>query len=645
MLTHIGGYMINSRQFQIISFMAERKQAVTSSVLAQKLGVSQRTIKQELQLLKSEMGLYGFHITAKKGLGFLFEVQEKKLFDDFMLASHSNRNMTTYEERNCILLCILLTTNTLLHLQELEDMMYCNRNTILQSIKSVDQMLLVYDLKLKSSNKGYQVNGKEYHKRICIHNLLKKKYPFIQNEFAKYNCDLEHKKKITAVVITCLHEEDEKAISKVSIDEIVEYLYLFHMRNKEGYFIELTEDDMNLINEFPITYHTSKKIITKLESACHLKYQKEDIIFLLILLMSYRISNISFAKDSLRKELQRIAEQCLMYIHQKMGITKNLKDEELCMNIVRYLRSFQIRNRYKVLIRMDNISYVNIRRNFLPALDMSYYCLEYLYNRYGYIINEDEILYLTPSFVNYQYLIKNQKEYRALVISSSGIMFGNLIAERLKRDYNDYIQHLEVKEYYLINDHDLENIDIIISDLSEQELNIKGIPICQINGILESAQDRIKILYFLSSLDQLKLIDMFCEEQLLTQWAVSNKNEVFFQLVNLISDHYPVFDKTMLLRELVKRESVFSCESGNNAGICLLYDDKYEKERLFVIVFKRPILWRNEIVQILFVFCFNRKKYENYLFVLNQISKLLQDYDMLSHLINHQDFQIISSLI
>lgn len=637
--------MISQRQYQIIQFLKEMQQPVTSQTIAQKIGVSARTIKNEINQFKDEYLENGFSIKAKKGSGYVLDVFDYDTFSEFIREYATNQNHNTLDERNCLLLCILLMRTDTIHLNELEELMYCNRNSILQSISRITPLLKEHDLNLKSSNKGYLINGKEFNKRVCIHNLLKRKYAFIKEELKNYICDIQIKKNITAIVITCLHEEDEQTISKVSIDEIVDYLYLSYMRNSEDNTIILSKQDWELKDEFPITYQTSLKITSHLHEKYGFQYTKEDVIFLLILLMSYRISNINFAKDSLKQELNQIAQRCVLYVQQKMGILPNAQEDDLYMNIVRYLRSFQLRNKYKIIIRIDYISYVKIRRSFLSALDMSYYCLEYLYNKYGYIINEDEILYLTPCFVGYQNLLHEKNKYNALVIASSGIMFGGLVAERLQRDFKDYLKTIDVKEYYLINDRDLEGIDIILSDLTAQELDINDIPVCQFNSLLEDPNDQINILHFLSGLGKLKINDIFTQDQLLINWDVDNKNEVFYNLINTLGRFYTIDDKTLLLREMVRKESVFSHECGNNAAICFLYNEVYEKERIFIIILKRPIIWEKEIVQIIFVLCINKRNYGQYLYLIGEISQLIQNYSSLLLLINTKDYETVSRLI
>lgn len=636
--------MITQRQYHIIKFLLEMKKPISSQMIAQKMGVSQRTIKTEIGLIKEQCEDSAFHIISKKGTGYQIIVIDNESVSSILEKYSIYDEYNVFEERNSMLQCLLIKSNKAIHLQDFEDEMYSNRNSIYQCINHSVQVFLEYDLALKSSNKGYFLYGKEHNKRVFIHNLLKRNYTYVQKAFHNYKGNPKEKKQIIEVVINYLHEEKEKAISKVSVDEIVDYLYLSHIRNREGNVLSFTSNDRNLIREFPITYATSSKIIKELKEKFQMQYTKDDVLFLLILLMSYRLSNISYAKETLRKELYTIANECLHYVQKSLGIQEEDANDTL-MNITCYLRSFQLRNYYKIMIRIDYISYVKIRRSFLAALDMAYYCLEYLYHTYGYMINEDELLYLLPCFVTYHNSLKKKHKLNALVITISGVMFGNLIKEKLKDEFEAYFNNIDVKEYYLTTKDDFLGIDIIISDCSTKLLNINNIPICQVSSLMEEPRDITTVMYFLMSMKQMKLVDIFYEENLFYGWEVIDRNEMFHGIVSIIGKFYPCIDKSLLLRELVRKESVISYECGNNVAVCFLYDDIFVKERFLIIVNKQPFLWKREVVQVVFVFCLRKNNFSNYQYLTREICSLIQNFDAVSAIANNVDYHAILKLI
>lgn len=634
--------MLTSRQFRIITFMLQMQHAVSSTLIAQAVGCSARTVKQELLLLKQEASACGFSIIVKKGSGYLLHVDHEKTFQAF-LDMHMQEN--NVQDKRCALLqAILLSASASIHLSELEDTMFCARNIILSTINDSSKRLKEYDLQLRSSNKGYAIIGKELHKRICIHNLIKQHAFSLQDTLQAYLPPRNLHEHMMHILIDCLNEEHEASLSKIAVDEIISYLYISQQRNKEAYPLSFSAQDFALQQEFPITYATSLKIIQRLQATCSVFYTKEDILFLLILIMSYRISNMQFAKEHLRKELHDIAEDCLCHIQEKMGIYIKEGREEVCSSIARYLRSFQLRNTYHIIMRIDYISYVKIRRSFLSALDMAYYCLEYLYNTYDYIINRDELLYLTPSFVSYHAQLKKTTHLSALIIISSGMMFGNLIMKRLRHDFPDTFAHLEIKEAYLVNADDLQKADIIFTDLAVEMLPLHDCSVCQISSLLEDPQDTVKILHFIASLGELSLLDIFGKDQLFF-WHYTSKEEIFFHLADTIGNQYPRSDKTRILRELIRKEAIFSYECGNHAAVCFLYDDIYAKERMYIIILHAPLLWEKEIVQIVFVFCLKRNNDRPYLYLIKEISGLIQDISIILTLTNCKSYDALCHCI
>lgn len=199
---------LSRRQKDILILLSKSKEPVTAGWMAKELGVSDRTIRNEMKLMQNNMDSNGFQIESTRGLGYSIKVLDAGLFSKVLheISAEEPQLAGDFADKDTRVLYILrrlLLETDFVKIESFIDEMYVSLSTLQNDLKDVKKILNQYHLKLiNRPHYGSKVEGDEYMKRLCLSNLLLERN---QEAFLKEEClqliDPELFKKIKEIIV------------------------------------------------------------------------------------------------------------------------------------------------------------------------------------------------------------------------------------------------------------------------------------------------------------------------------------------------------------------------------------------------------------------------------------------------------------
>lgn len=201
--------MFSKRQKEILLSLAKNKGLVTAEWIAKELGVSDRTVRNEIKLIQSECHSLGVSIESVRGKGYKFQVDDPQLFENVFnqLTKEVNDelsiNFSEQDNRVTYLLRRLLLEKESIKLESFEDEIFVSKSTIQNDLKVVREILKKNKLSLVNRpHYGTHVEGDEYMKRLCLSNHILSRNSNLSIDSETFQLlDQELFEKITEIII------------------------------------------------------------------------------------------------------------------------------------------------------------------------------------------------------------------------------------------------------------------------------------------------------------------------------------------------------------------------------------------------------------------------------------------------------------
>ena len=141
--------------------------------LSKKFHVTERTIRNDIQEINSQLAQNGAVIKMKRKYGYYIEITSNVLFEKFknQFAGYETQSieLDSPKDRIKYILIQLLSTNDYISLDEIMETIFISKNTLNNYIKSIKLIADKYNLEyITKANAGIKIIGSEEDKRKCI---------------------------------------------------------------------------------------------------------------------------------------------------------------------------------------------------------------------------------------------------------------------------------------------------------------------------------------------------------------------------------------------------------------------------------------------------------------------------------------------
>lgn len=512
--------VLNKRQINIIDFLQNSSEWTTIENIAKVFDVSVRTIRNDLDCIKTLLKDCDAKLERKPKVGVKLIIKKGESIDH-ILKGYKNKLYSPEERALMIALILMIKENATI--EELSEDIAVSKNTLVNDLKLAEAKLKEFDISI--SKKSYHGTFIEENNDEKLGDAFLKLYSRLSEgqdkEIYKWlykysNINEEYIKTIIEAV------EEEKSIqyTEESLEEL-EIILLFTLsRVLNNQEIKLDTNDDYENSEFKTFKNIIEKVIDK-------KIHNDKIEYLLKIFKGAKI-----AKDfNLNKEekINKITSEVLSELYTMLNIEVDSDAE--------FIRQMQLHLEIAIY-RVENNLVINN-----PLLEEIKYKMSFIYGITEEILSkkkdiigvefpEAEIAYMAMYFGTiFEKYAKGNFSANVLVVCNGGLATSSLLKSRM----NLMIPEIKIQSICRLKDVDdylNKEIDFIVSTVP---LQIEDYKVIQVNPLLESG-DSQKIKSEIYSIWYEKNCKYLADK-------VKNENES--DLTKIILEKYAQFEQSI----------------------------------------------------------------------------------------------------
>lgn len=628
--------MLNKRQERIISIFNENKEWITGKELSRLLGVSDRTIRSDIDTINKHFS--DELIQSNIRLGYSLDVEKYN-----QLYVEEDDIPQTPAQRCTYLMQQLLIHEDGINLTFLQEDIYVSGYSIENDIKRVRKTLEKYDtLKLVRSKNYIYLKGNEIDKRKLYKDLLSDETQgnFLNlNKLAMFYKDFDLIQ-VTDVLIRILKEHH------YNIKESMFPMLILHigisierMLNYQFYKTDIRNDELIASEEYKI----AKEYYEKLQDLLSLELREDEICLLALLISNksgqYQPHHIQIDENSI--DIQELIQEVVMPIEKKLHIHFH-EDEDFMSGLKMHLQGLV--DRYKQNINANNLFVHEIKKNYPLVFEMGVSVGKTLEESLNITINESEMGFIALHFgAAYERLNRNNK-FKAVMIIPYNQSFSSLGRKKLESMFSERLEILDTFNIFEEAKVLALNPDLLITTIPlSHDLDILTIQV----SMFINNEDESLIFQSLAKLERKRFQNVFNQKisQLINEdyfymnLDLKNSTEVIEYLCDRLYEGGVVnkfFKKGVLKREEMSPTSfIYSFATPHSFG------DYVNIPTISVALLKNPIDWGSYKVKLVILLAINEEDHETLKIFFDWLSQAIGEVGHFSSLLeskNYQDF-------
>ncbi|ADD01825.1 PTS modulated transcriptional regulator, MtlR family [Thermoanaerobacter italicus Ab9] len=643
--------MLNSREKKILIALKEAKKPLTISNLSAITGVTTRTVKKDIEILKQKLDRNKVEIITKPGVGVWIEEKvDDEYLENVLYSSNKIINPIFPDDRVYYIAKRLLETNNLMTLEDFSVELYVSKSTVAKDILKVEEFLGKYGIKLyKKPKHGIKVIGDEKSIRLANAEILKNvttKHDEIINDSLK---DLLKDVDLNAIqrIIQGSEEKFNYILSDVSFKGLLIHLAISIKRLWEGKKVTLDLKDLNLLKKEK-EWEIAKDLAKNIEKRFNVVVDDTEIGYITMHLMGAKLQNDIETEKFSENYLKRL--DCKLYIILKSIVNdiaemtgyKFYNDKKLLVGLFLHLKPTI--NRLKNGVKLDNPFLEEIKKECGIAFEISISFWEKLKEFYKINVNEDEIGYVAihfgASIERLKSVDRNKKT--AVIVCATGIGTAQLLTARLTKLFPniELIKVLPViKAKSMLKD---LSPDIVLSTVpfeTEEAVVINVSPFLD-----EEDVDKIERIVKNKKIDtevkkiKSKILNYISEDLVFLKIKAKDKFEVLFKMSQrLLALNYV---KEGFYESVLQRDSFSSTAVGNLVAIPHPYEGFVNLPKISVATLKSPIKWDDDKkVQIVFMIALDLSIKEEFKNIFDELAEAINDKEKILKLVDCKDYR------
>lgn len=643
---------INSRLKLIIKELLSLKEPVTSEYLAKVIGVTSRTIRNDIKTLNLELNKIGVEINAIRGIGYFIEKDQSitELIEEFfILISEDPKNIPVLpEERILYILKSIILAENFITIEQLANELFVSKSTIDNDLKQVEKLISKHDLTLfKKPNYGIKIIGNEINIRFCLSESLSN----MKNEQTQFdNCsnivdfisdiDLKEINEITKEHIQDL----PFGIAELPLNNLIMHIAIAIQRIKKGKNIEVETIECDHI-EGKKEYLVAKSIVHSLENKFSIKIPLGEVAYITIhLLGAKHFEDKNLVENDFIELVGEGNYQLVIDILSEINKVYRIDlshDKELIYGLGLHLRSAMNRIKYKM--NLQNPMVKEIKSNYPFSFELGIVAAGIIQRKNNINVNEDEIGYIAihlAAAVERMKNIKRREVKRVAIVCASGLGTAKLLAASVESKFSG-IEIVGTYPSYSIKNIKKEAADLILSTIPINEES--PIPVLHINTII-TEKDINKVKEHISSKflnddkkkSLKKLKNLFSPDLFFTEIDKSSPIEVIKSLTTILNIKGYVNDSFQ--QSVLEREKISPTSIGNLVAIPHPLKPNALGSCIAIGILKKPIKWGEHTVHLVLLLALNENDKEQFSDLFNRLWQLVQNKKLVDELCSKPSF-------
>jgi len=613
---------------QILLLLIENKNAVTVSILAEKISMSGKTVRNYLKILQEELKLKGIILVLKPNLGVYLDISDEErsfLQKDMHFVDKSEEEFSPQYRQSYILRTLLKNKYTYT-LQLLAEDLYCSKSTIVNDLTYTDKWLKNRGLHLKrKQNQGLWIEGNENDYRRAMMDLFSESNgnsdANLENEVDKldYRVDFVNYKKIRQLFpridlfkIQEIIKEAEEKLQYYFTDQafinLIIHIAIAIERVKNEKEIKMVEEFFETLKG-KYELEVATWVVERLSETFHLTFSKDEIGYIALHMLGAKIqeevdpSNCDILLDVQNEEYVVTAKEIVGLAGEVLNV--NLSQDKLLLTaLVLHLRPTIVRLKYGLELRNPMLD--TIKNEYTSIFGAAWACSSIFEKRLGVSINEDEVAYIAMHLA--VGVGRLSKRVKAIVVCSSGVGTSQLIATRLEKTFHE-IDIIATIPLNLLKEDIIDKTDLIISTIPGILDSPKFVYVSAMLG----ATDVLKIR---KQLEKLEIIsereDLSHNEELDSHISGVLDEELCFiddkrhNLTDIINYYGKIMEqkgyvKSGFCENVLERENISSTVIGKGIAIPHSTQEFVKQSKICIVRIDEPIMLEDEKVKLIII--------------------------------------------
>ncbi|MDO4554812.1 MAG: PTS sugar transporter subunit IIA [Lachnospiraceae bacterium] len=459
---------MNNRTISIIQELCKTEKEVSIADLAGIFGVSQRTIRNDLNAINDLLKEHNLEKTKLEKGGFIVRENDFNQILSFVLKQDFYDYKLSKEERKKIAAALLVNSSEYITLSTIADNLFVSRATIINDLDDIKAFIAKYGLNVLSHpNKGLRVEGEESKKRLFLLRLVHFHPEEEEPDVVTRQISLQAGNRIILQKIIYEQEHVHKSfLTDASFQKILFYLGIMVNRNKQGEYMEAGNVADNS------KYRMAQDILKYISQYCHINTTADEVDFLSKLLSEAKYIRQKVAnRDAIK--IQMITRQLIEHISEELEINLN-GDYDFFENLSNHLES--VFSAAPVSYPENPLIEEVLEEN--PEVLEAVKKETTLICQYaGRDVTEMELFYIAVHVCAALERKKNKEiAFHVIVACHGGIGTSQLLLERLKKHFNFQIVDI-------ISSHEAKNLNPDKADFIITTVPLKG---CQLDYVIVS---------------------------------------------------------------------------------------------------------------------------------------------------------------
>lgn len=500
--------MLKNREYEIIKMLIKNDSPLVIKDLANKLDVSPRTIRYDLDKIEDWLEEKGLHLKRKQGVGVYFENKAKEKLSGILDMDIDYKKTYNPEERRQIILNELLASDKPKIIKEFEINLDVSEGTVINDLNYVEEWLNKRNLELlRKPNYGIEIRGCEDDWREAVFDFLEKtssdddvlnilnlfenknKFPSFINSYSEL-LNLIDSKQVNFVKKTIRDAEKKLnySFTDAAFSALVLHIIIGLQRIFKNKDINMNSKQL-LVLKSKEEFDIAKNIVNKLKTVFDLEIPESEIGYITLHLLGAKFrrkGDIDFNNEKLLDgNLLNLTYKLVEIAGKVLNITLT-DDQELIYGLALHLKTTL--NRIKYNLNIENQLVEDIQERYPHIYRASKIAAGVIQTEIQGEISEKEVGFIAMH-IGAAVERKNikpipEQRIKVALVCSSGIGTTQIMAERLKNEF-PYLNIIDTYSYHEIVDNNFKKheMDFIISTINLPEIDVDHI---NVNPLLKN---------------------------------------------------------------------------------------------------------------------------------------------------------------
>lgn len=639
-----GGESVEGQSLEKLFHMIPRDHFETAQALADKLGVSSKTIRMRIKSLAEILQRYGAEIEGKNGCGYRIDIKQPEkyeLFHEEILSHDDGMVPQTASERVVYIIEYLLNVSGFVKAETLSSILFVSTKTLSSDLKMAESILLQYNISLlRKPYYGIGIQGSEKDIRdILSDNIIKNGHSVILDTLFQ-NDDF---RSIYVCLNKCFQCYDYH-IPDIAFQDIVIHVYVSILRIRNNHSIDYDpawDPYIYANNEFRIAQEVASQIIQIFD--VHLS--NDEVCYLAVQLAAKRgLDPLSFNRreNVAEGKAGEVVEAVIRGLKESLGYNF-AGDLELQAALRSYILPLEIRLRFG--IRQSNPFVESIKEQFTLAYELAVVACKVIGTYYQRTVDENEISVSTMAFelALERYKPAIQKK-NILLVCSSNVLAVEWLRYKYKEELREFVGQIYACDIRGLDTIDFDNVDYVFS--SEPLPMPHHVPVMRI-GYIYDDRDFYNNCHLmrqaLTKSSQDRITKYFDSRLFFTDVALSSKEEILRFMCEQAGKVKGISED--IYGSVIEREALSSTSDGHRVAVPHAMKAFSPDTFVCVCLLKEPVIWKWRPVEIVCLILIGKEDNKSLQILYQSLYRLFANERSMKELASSHDYMAFEQLL